>query len=614
MPTLRAYSYQALDSDHGETRLIILHAGVSTDPIRVSIIHIFVSKNSEAQTKVPTAGLEAVQETLPAGWSVSKTVEDRLIFHKDLSYSSWTHPNLKSEQDVDKEEREPPKSSEKCPNFEALSYCWGLPEPHETLIVVPAADASDNPCLRPSTNSTQAAKRVPSTKETFSLKIGPNLASALRHLRLRDRPRRLWVDAICIDQENVDERGKQVAMMGNIYRQATIVTVWLGDQTESTLRAFEQLEMMGRQIEVGDTIVPSPDAHHPEWLQSCPLDKDMLEALQTFFALPWFSRVWIWQEIILGSPNAQVYCGHKMVPWYFLRRCLVLLRETKSLGTHHEGPVGSLLPYHLQVLPYWGPTSGHNVGAAVGLTMSIANSVCTDARDRLYGILGLAHPDFAKRIIPNYCLSTAQVYTSMVNAYIAGGKLTPLEICDLAYRKLERAPSWVPDLSNLVLRPTYFRFASGNTKCEAKILDEQTLRVLGVISDVVTGVSSTEIDGTPPTRWDAYQTIDNWYQFATQNCHPASLVESFFTGIFFGWVKERRGDNLGRSVKLYAEDLLALRAAAQGDLGGFNAMLVQSDLIRHFMQDPRHCSFLCTDQGNIGLGPIGVRQGISNPS
>lgn len=615
MPALNPYSYQVLDAEQGETRLILLHAGQPADPIRLSIIHAYVPVKQNPEPWDPTSGIGTVKETLPIGWDVAKTVDDRLIFHQNFSHSSWTHPiskfgaNYTQGYNDLKDKKKLAQPRQECPEFEALSYCWGPSEPREPLIIIPAADVSVSPSI---SSLYQTAQSALLAEETFSISSGPNLASALRHLRFRDKVRRLWVDAICINQNDDDERGVQVARMGNIYRQAATVTVWLGEQTEKRLKAFELLEKMGHQIEMSDTTMPAPDADHPEWLKLCPLDQDSLEALQDFLALPWFSRVWIWQEIVLGSSNAEVWCGQKMVPWYFLRRGLVLLRETHIPGSVQEG--ASLLPWYLQGLPYCHPAFGHMVEGPVGLVSSIAKSACTDSRDRLYGVLGLTHPGFAERITPDYRLNTAQVYTSMVDAYIAEwASLEPLKLCDLTHRQLEGSPSWVPDLSNLLIRPTHFTFASGRSKCKAKILDDQTLRVLGAASGVVIGVSSTELNGIPSTDQEVYEVLDEWYRFASQYCHPERLVESFFTGIFFGWVFERRADYLGRSVKLYGEDLLALRTAARADPVSLNEQFGRSELIRHFKQDPRQCSFICTDQGEIGLGPIGVRRGTLSP-
>ncbi|CAI0651342.1 unnamed protein product [Colletotrichum noveboracense] len=66
------------------------------------------------------------------------------------------------------------------------------------------------------------------------LQVTVNLYIALYHLRLLDADRVLWVDAVCIDQNNHKERDHQVQQMGDIYRQARQVVVWLGEATKQS--------------------------------------------------------------------------------------------------------------------------------------------------------------------------------------------------------------------------------------------------------------------------------------------------------------------------------------------------------------------------------------------
>ena len=60
------------------------------------------------------------------------------------------------------------------------------------------------------------------------LSITKDLPQALRHLRRQKFSRTLWIDQICINQINLDERSAQVTIMGEIYRHANRVVVWLG--------------------------------------------------------------------------------------------------------------------------------------------------------------------------------------------------------------------------------------------------------------------------------------------------------------------------------------------------------------------------------------------------
>lgn len=86
------------------------------------------------------------------------------------------------------------------PAYEALSYVWGDP-----------------------------AVTAPVMVDGIPLQVTVSLESALRRLRLADRPRVLWADAICINQQDSDEKPHQVPIMLHLYRNASMVLMWLGD-------------------------------------------------------------------------------------------------------------------------------------------------------------------------------------------------------------------------------------------------------------------------------------------------------------------------------------------------------------------------------------------------
>jgi len=97
--------------------------------------------------------------------------------------------------------------------YEALSYVWGSTNSGHYIT-----------CDQPHTGSCGL------------IRITENCDLALRHLRSRQQPRRLWVDAVCINQEDVSERNLQIRIMANIYSCAEQTTVWLG--TESPFSKF----------------------------------------------------------------------------------------------------------------------------------------------------------------------------------------------------------------------------------------------------------------------------------------------------------------------------------------------------------------------------------------
>lgn len=163
--------------------------------------------------------------------------------------------------------------------YEALSYVWGKPtiDRNRTCsILIQIGQAN-----------------------TFRLEITPNLSSALTELRKDHRTRRLWVDAICIDQQSDDEKNNQVPLMATIYSGAKHVCVWLGKSQVDTYRAVRQIKRI-LNPRLLDTIVEN-DSEVADWV-----------SLMSFMDSEWFSRWWIIQEIALAR-TATLYCGEYKV-------------------------------------------------------------------------------------------------------------------------------------------------------------------------------------------------------------------------------------------------------------------------------------------------------------
>jgi hypothetical protein len=101
--------------------------------------------------------------------------------------------------------------------YEALSYTWGSIERTSEI-----------------------------TTNDYTLAVTENLHHALRYLRYEDKDRILWIDLICINQDNFQERGHQVAQMKDIYKEAEQVLIWLGLPTYDTnlsmdfMRGYQQ--------------------------------------------------------------------------------------------------------------------------------------------------------------------------------------------------------------------------------------------------------------------------------------------------------------------------------------------------------------------------------------
>lgn len=154
------------------------------------------------------------------------------------------------------------------PEYAALSYVWG--------------DASDTAAI--SLNGhTHAATR--------------NLQIALRHLREIYGRLVMWVDALCINQSDDTEKSAQVSMMGEVYSRAQNVIVWAGEATESSDAMMTALD--GNEFDhISETI-------YHKWRST----------IWDFEERPWFTRVWVLQEIVLAPRDAVLVCGLKFTSW-----------------------------------------------------------------------------------------------------------------------------------------------------------------------------------------------------------------------------------------------------------------------------------------------------------
>lgn len=123
----------------------------------------------------------------------------------------------------------------------------------------------------------------------------------LRSLRHKCDILTLWADAICINQENQNEKGQQVALMPRIYISAAIVYACLGGEADESDLAIETLSWIGTEAlqdwpEHG--LQPEPVCKGGE----LPMRQSKeWKAINTFLRRPWFSRIWIVQELLFAG-------------------------------------------------------------------------------------------------------------------------------------------------------------------------------------------------------------------------------------------------------------------------------------------------------------------------
>ncbi|PVH81319.1 HET-domain-containing protein [Cadophora sp. DSE1049] len=318
------------------------------------------------------------------------------------------------------------------PTYEALSYAWGDPD-H----------------IGRSRGTTISYESKFYNKGV--LLISRNLASAFRHLRNLKEVRTLWIDAISINQGDIEERSEEVAKMGSIYSNAWRVIVWLGSSSEDSALALQTLSNIQEDIDFVErdgnhTFTASGATRELERSPSAWRTKVLSWiAIRNLLNRPWFGRLWIFQEIG-NAANAVVVVGKDAMPWETLRVAVFWILHM----TEGKAPLCDVFDaaYLRQIEPLMKENRGR---ALERLLDSTKKSLCSNPRDRIYAVLSLLHKHdpIAEAIIPDYSRSVEEVYTKLTLSQIqTSGKLRLLSLCTFRNPKSTlNLHSWVPDLS-----------------------------------------------------------------------------------------------------------------------------------------------------------------------
>jgi len=288
-----------------------------------------------------------------------------------------------------------------------------------------------------------------------SIEVTRNLFDALHSFRQIDNPIRLWVDALCINQDNYEERGRMVKTMTQIYRNALFVMVWLGNSTTSTSLAvnlIKNLATNGPRLNLNDIMKRSIPWSELEAVGlPSPLDSQW-EALDHFMSHLWFRRVWTIQEVSVAK-NTVVACGPYMIDWETL---FIATLITEAICFNGQRKPFDRMGYKrvFRVEDYRRAlTAPKDDGLSLlRLLWNERAAQATDNRDKVFALLGLAsdiNPQSLDIISPDYTIKTTEVYIK--TAQWIASKTENLDFLGMA-GILPRPsqyllPSWVPDWS-----------------------------------------------------------------------------------------------------------------------------------------------------------------------
>ncbi|KAI4866865.1 HET-domain-containing protein [Hypoxylon rubiginosum] len=341
--------------------------------------------------------------------------------------------------------------------YEALSYAWGSKEDPLPVYV-----------SRCDVGTASAAQQTCKVK-LKSILTTRNLDIALRHLRYVDKPRVMWIDALCIHQADAIEKGPQVAMMGDIFRLAHRVVVWLGPEENDSNHAMDLMHSLGSQVEVNyrmATMSAADGCTDPSLGDAnalLPLDAKGLRSVYHLISRQWFERLWVRQEIQLANSNAVVMCGFRQVQWSITRRALYCVFRKPRRMFELTRELKARWAYIFGLLWYRDYTT------ILELRRDYQSCQCLTALDRLYAILAIL-PEHERAFIPSpdYTIPYVKLYTTVTKQWISYYRqLGILGVCH--FQDGGPCPSWVPDWS----KPTTLEQSSNSDKASEQNASSQ---------------------------------------------------------------------------------------------------------------------------------------------
>lgn len=342
--------------------------------------------------------------------------------------------------------------------YDAISYVWGAPRfPHKLYI--------------------QGNGRINITVSLFQ---------ALRRFRSSDKPRRLWADAVCINQTDSAEKATQVAAMHTIYTDADNVLVWLGPEDAQDALAFPLMYFCDikrtSDLNLDDDQILD---HLNEKLQSascCPCCGQVLDkgesnpAMAAIMAMTklierlWFFRVWVVQEMDHRLTVGRFFSGSHSVPIVdFITALYLLLRLIRDNRLPLTKEESRAIKDNIAQI-------GHEYGGKRATTRSFWNSFasfsrrqCSDPRDRVYAIRSCLELEGLDGLVPDYQVTAGETFRRLTCSMMlesnfpdvgANGEEAdrsrapwiPLSLVGTETRHQNspwKAPSWVPDLHRL---------------------------------------------------------------------------------------------------------------------------------------------------------------------
>ncbi|KAI8712468.1 HET-domain-containing protein [Fusarium sp. LHS14.1] len=367
--------------------------------------------------------------------------------------------------------------------FNALSYVWGDASHRETILI-----------------------------NGIEVQVTRNLESALRRLsvpgqygELQTVEVPLWVDAVCINQGDIEERNESVSKMADIYNRADKVVVWLGEGNRDLDFALTAVQDKSFIMRIHGLKTEPFEPYTKEDLRI------LLVLLEDIGKMPWWRRIWVVQEVVLAKSDPVFVCGRNILLW--TTYCLIFnsyIRDRVSTSIDFI-PVAEQVsgPSTLQAIsscivsPIRRMRHSESRPSRVILS-ALQDHLATNPRDHIYGCIGLITTPEKSLIQVDYRKSPIEVWTEAMA--IIWNDVANLQLIDnISFYPFESStnPSQVPNFSaqskngmnperyngsSLIARSPNFGWGSSHTPTISR---ENVLCVQGITCDQIGYVSET---------------------------------------------------------------------------------------------------------------------------
>lgn len=479
-----------------------------------------------------------------------------------------------------------PFTPDNVPEFEALSYAWGSAEEQLHIPV----------------RSKSRRRKIDVTRD---------FEEALRYLRYEDRPRIFWIDAICVNQQDLDERSEQVKRMAGIYSNAKRVVVWLGPESDDSDTAMNLLEALDGKIEVGfdNRKIKSRAGEESHWgdiNEFLPYKESEWWAVNKLLARSWFERLWIWQEIALANKESIVMCGRRFLLWEQFRAAIIgtLVRRRTPID-----PAQRLYARLNLVKDLFGENK--NLGILVILDFT-KYTKCSDPRDRIFAVLSMLNKKTRRdlNIEPDYNSRPSELYRDVTLRYLEKYDMKILSLCD-GHQVHDDLPSWVPDWSKPKLAaPLIPMFVSADTAPKFNVVNQNMLQLSGMQVATISNVNPFHFEEISKLELTVIElrriaaTCDLNSQYVT----GAPMLRAFCRSVLSGRVSDTfPDDDWLPTCDTGVEALRAcLEPASHNDIN-YNSMEIT--VLNIFGDACANRGFFTTHEGYIGLCPAMAEPG-----